>query len=125
MTITEQQCRFVTNLAKLVLWANEQGLKVKVCELNREIETQKAYVAQGKSKTMDSRHLDKLAADLAVLDKDGVVHSGGEIFRPLGAYWESLGGRWGGRFGLEKEPKAVQDVKLGWDSPHFEMRKEA
>lgn len=121
-TLTDQQCAFTMALARLILKAEGLGFKIKIHELNRDIETQKKYVVEGKSKTMNSRHLDKLAADL-VLVKDGMVITDGEVFRPLGVYWESLGGRWGGRFGLENLPRAEQDAKLGWDSPHFEFRK--
>lgn len=120
-----RQCDFTAALARLIVYAGELGLKIKVQELNRTIEAQREYVKTGLSKTMDSRHLDKLAADLAVITPDGVVHTGGEVFRPLGVFWEAIGGRWGGRFGFEDQPKEVQDAKLGWDSDHFEFRKTA
>ena len=116
-----RQCAFTHALALLVLEIERQGYQVKVQELNRTVETQKEYVAKGVSKTMDSRHLDKLAADL-ILFKDGVIVSEQESYRPFGQFWEGLAGRWGGRFGLESEPKEVQDAKLGWDPDHFEFR---
>lgn len=109
-------------MAKLILKTMELGYAVKIQELNRTVETQAAYVEKGVSKTMDSRHLDRLAADL-VLFKEGMLVLDPEAFRPLGEFWESLGGRWGGRFGLEDKSKAVQDQKIGWDAPHFEFKK--
>lgn len=121
-SLTLRQCDFTEALARLVLYARELGYKIKIQELNRTVETQKAYLATGKSKTMDSRHIDKLAADL-VLIRGADVYVEGEAFRPLGSYWERLGGRWGGRFGLENLSKEEQDKKLGWDSCHFEFRK--
>ena len=117
-----RQCQFTAALARLIVKINEAGFQVKIQELNRTIDTQRTYITQGVSKTMDSRHLDKLAADL-VLFKDGVAIMGGEDYRQFGVQWESLGGRWGGRFGLEKESPEVQAAKLGWDVPHFEFRK--
>ena len=122
MTLSEQQCRFTFNLSRLIAQAVGLGYEIKILEVNRTVETQKEYVAKGVSWTMDSRHLDKLAADVMIYKNGLVVED--EAYRPLGVYWESLGGRWGGRFGLEKEPKAVQDAKIGKDQYHFEMRKE-
>lgn len=122
-SLSQRQAAFTHAFARLVLKAESLGLKVKVQEWNRDLETQRRYVAEGKSKTMSSRHLDKLAVDLALILPDGRVLTGGEEFWPLGKFWESLGGRWGGRFGLEHLPKKDQDRKLGWDSPHFEFRR--
>jgi hypothetical protein len=122
VALIDEQCAFTECLSLLIRQALLLGYRVKIHEVNRDLETQKMYVRDGKSKTLESRHLDKCAVDL-VLVKGGLVISAGEEFRPLGEYWESLGGRWGGRFGLEDQPKAVQDAKLGWDSPHFEWRK--
>lgn len=122
-SLSQRQAEFTHAFSRLVLKAESLGLKVKVQEWNRDVDTQKRYIADGKSKTMDSRHLDRLAVDLALILPGGRVIAAGEEFRPLGEYWETLGGRWGGRFGLENLPKAEQDRKLGWDSPHFEFRK--
>ncbi len=122
MDLGARQREFSHALALLILHAESLGFGVSVREVGRNIETQRKNVAEGRSKTLDSRHLDFLAADL-VLYKDGRVITSGEEFRALGEYWESIGGRWGGRFGFEDQPKEVQSVKLGWDSPHFEFRK--
>ena len=124
-SLSRRQADFTHAFARLVLYAESLGLKVKVQEWNRLESTQKEYVAAGKSKTMDSRHLDRLAVDLVLVLPDGQVLTSGEQFKTLGLYWEGLGGRWGGRFGLEHLTKADQDRKLGWDSPHFEFRRNA
>lgn len=97
MDLSERQCQFTSALARLILKAEELGYAVKIQELNRDLETQKRYVAEGKSKTLNSRHLDKLAADL-VLFKDGMAMAGGPEFKPLGEWWEKQGGVWGGRW---------------------------
>jgi len=117
-----RQCAFTSALAELILRINERGYQVKIQELNRTLETQQEYVKQGVSKTLDSRHLDKLAADI-VLFKDGNLVQDKEEYRQFGEHWEKLGGRWGGRFGLENESKEIQDAKIGWDPPHMEYRK--
>lgn len=122
--LIDQQCAFTRKVALLILKANELGYAIKVQEWNRDVEKQKHYIATGKSKLTDpykSKHVVNLAVDL-VLHKDGVTYTWGEAFRPLGLFWESLGGRWGGRFGYEDKPKEVQAENLGWDSCHFEFR---
>jgi len=117
--LSDQQCVFTHNLAKLILKIVGFGYETKIQELNRTLETQQEYVKSGKSKTLNSKHLDKLAADIVIF-KNGVAILSGPEYRPLGEFWESLGGRWGGRFGLEDQPKEVQDKELGWDCCHFE-----
>ena len=119
MTLTERQVRFTFLLGKLLSYASETlNLDVKITELNRLLETQKDYVARGVSKTMDSCHLLNLAVDLYII-KDGAPTKNMEDYRQLGVYWECIGGRWGGRFGV---PEAEWDKRLGWDCPHFECR---
>ncbi len=116
-----RQCAFTHALALLIIEIGRQGYQVKVQELNRLVETQKEYIAKGVSKTMNSRHLDNLAADL-ILFKNGILVDNQESYRPFGEYWESLGGRWGGRFGYEDQSREIQNSKLGWDCDHFEFR---
>ena len=121
------QAAFTHHVALLILRAASFGYACKVQEWNRDLETQRRYVAEGASKTMASKHLDKIAVDLYLL-KDGAILSpdpkspDAEHYRPLGEYWEALGGRWGGRFGLEDRSDAIQAKQLGWDCCHFEHR---
>lgn len=114
-TLTEQQCDFTFALSRLIDWVVVfTPYMVKIQELNRTIEQQREYVRTGKSKTMKSKHLDKLAVDL-VLFKDGKVITEGEPFRVIGRYWEKLGTNhvWGGSWGETTK-------KVGWDSGHFQ-----
>jgi len=53
------------------------------------------------------------------LKDDGKINYSPEKYRPLGEYWETIGGRWGGRFGVEPQDYAT---KTGWDANHFEYR---
>lgn len=121
MGLSDTQGRFSLALAHIIQRAVELGYVVSVRDVHRSAEEQARMVKEGKSKTMKSAHLESRAADL-VLYKGGLAITGGEEFRPLGEFWENLGGRWGGRFGLEDLPKEVQDRQLGWDSCHFEFR---
>ena len=45
----------------------------------------------------NSLHKDKLALDLNLF-KDGRYLASTEDHEPLGLFWESIGGSWGGRF---------------------------
>jgi len=44
-----------------------------------------------------SKHKRRLAVDVNLF-RDGVYLEGTEDHRPLGEWWESIGGEWGGRF---------------------------
>ena len=120
MNLSLRQCEFTHALALLIIRIASKGYQVKVQELNRTVETQTQYVKDGKSKTMNSRHLQNLAADI-VLFKDGRPVWEGESYRQFGEYWEELGGRWGGRFGLEDKPEIIKAREIGWDSGHYEF----
>lgn len=47
----------------------------------------------------NSLHGDRLAIDLQLFNALGEYQTGAEAYRPLGMYWQSLGGTWGGDFG--------------------------
>ncbi len=131
MTLSEVQCRHTLNMARLILRADDLGWKIKVHGWNRTIAEQKEYVAAGKSKTMNSPHLELRATDLVLFTREGLAICAGEAFRVLGEFWESLGKdcKWGGRFhdpvkfraehGRDFDP----EKDLGWDSPHFQTDK--
>ena len=88
-------------LGRILCRATDLGTPVCILELYRSLETQRIYVARGVSKTMNSKHLNGLAVDLVFLSDlqdDGVINYSPEKYKLLGEYWESLGGRWGGRF---------------------------
>lgn len=116
MTLSEKQRAFSLRLAQFIEWVYAQGYEIVGGEWKRPIEMQKLYVQQGKSKTMQSNHLDSIAVDLSLF-KDGQYTDKPEDYRPLGEKWEEMGGRWGGRFGIDKADYAT---KIGWDSNHFE-----
>ena len=106
-------------IGELFCKATELGAPVFIMEMYRSLETQKAYVARGASKTLNSKHLDGLAVDLVFLGDlrdDGKINYSPEKYRPLGEFWESIGGRLGGRFGDNPATEKIE----GWDSGHFE-----
>lgn len=99
MTLSERQRIFSKNVAKLILWAAENGIEVVIGEVQRTLDQQRLYVRAGKSRTMDSKHLLKLAVDFALF-VDGKYTVAREPHAKMGAYWKSLHpcNVWGGDF---------------------------
>lgn len=120
MTQREKQCKFWHMVALLILKADDLNTPFFIFEWLRSEEQQKINVARGASQTMNSKHLLGLAIDivfLADVQDDGKVNFVADQFAELGEYWESIGGRWGGRFGDNPATTKIE----GWDAGHFEL----
>ena len=119
--LMEAQAEFLLNFCSLVDFATAQGFTVTAGELLRPVEMQKIYVETGRSKTMNSKHLQKLAGDLNFFlpSAEGklVYICSVHQLEPLGRYWESLNpkNRWGGNFDMDWSRE--DNFK---DAPHFE-----
>lgn len=115
----EKQSIFLKNVAKLILWAFENGYELTGGELLRTEEQHKLNVSKGISKADRSRHQDRLAIDLMLFIK-GVYKTDTPSYKPLGDYWVSLHplNRWGGDW--NKNGK-IEDEKFQ-DGNHFEMQ---
>lgn len=109
MTTREKQSVFLKNVAKLILWAFDNGFELTGGELLRTPEQQQIYIKQGKSKTSNSLHLDKLAIDLNLFIA-GKYRSDREAYKHLAEYWKTL------------HPANVAGYDWGWDANHFEMK---
>lgn len=109
MSLRTEQEAFLLDFCKLIVYITQQGFTVTAGELLRPIEMQTIYVKTGRSKTMDSDHIKKLAGDLNIF-LNGKYVTSKEVLKPIGEYWESLNkqNRWGGNF------KSFKDL------PHFE-----
>ena len=109
MSLNQEQAAFLLDVCKLIEFATAQGFVVTGGELYRTPEQQAIYLKTGRSKTMQSNHLRRLAVDLNFF-KGGKIIWDKETLAPLGAFWESLHtfNRWGGNF------------KSLVDCPHFE-----
>lgn len=112
MSLVDQQASFLLDVGKLVIFATAQGFRVTGGELFRTPEQQKLHVEAGRSQTMDSQHLRRLAVDLNFIDSSGKLCYDKNALEPIGDFWESLNvyNRWGGHF------RSFVDV------PHFERR---
>lgn len=118
MTLGEHQEQFAKHFTELLIKAQAMGYAVRIGEVWRPVEMQKLYVQQGRSKTLQSEHLNKCAGDLVLL-RDGKICTREQI-KPLGDWWEALDprNRWGGNWrGLVDQGKSSFV-----DAPHFERR---
>lgn len=109
MSLGKEQAEFLLDCCTLIQFATAMGFTVTGGELTRPLEMQKIYVQSGRSKTMKSNHIRRLALDLNFI-LDGKLCYDFEKLKPIGLFWESLNSknRWGGFW------KSFKDM------PHFE-----
>lgn len=92
-----KQSRFARMVALLILHTEALGYEVTFGEAYRTPEAAKLNAGQGIG-IARSLHCQRLAIDLNLFrDGEWLQHSASH--EPLGLYWESIGGTWGGRFG--------------------------
>lgn len=110
MKLSESQQEFTKNIAYLILKAITLEVGLTFGEAYRSEFQQAEYLRTGKSKTMNSNHLRRLAVDFNFFI-DGKLYYDHPKINELGEFWETLHqlNRWGGNFKTLK------------DSPHFEM----
>ena len=108
MSAVNEQAAFLLDVGKLVQKATDMGFVVTAGELYRSPEQQAIYVKTGRSRTMNSLHIQRRAVDLNFFLNGKLCYDKAAL-APLGAYWESLHplNSWGGN-----------GVKLV-DTPHF------
>lgn len=115
-SMIQEQATFLLHVSELIRKAAELGFMTSGGELFRTPEQQALHVKNGRSTTMNSQHLKRLAVDLNFFKPDAAgeprLTYDVEELRPLGKYWESLdvANRWGGNWNTFK------------DTPHFERR---
>ena len=83
MTLGQRQFKFSHMVALLILHAEQLGYEITFGEAWRPLDPR--------------LHGFRLAIDLNLF-KDGQYLMSTESHLPLGEYWESIGGTWGGRF---------------------------
>ena len=132
--LVQKQCKFAKMIAELITWLVSQEYECRFGDAWRS--TDKLKVPMGspgfdddleysyqellfynkKSKLTYGKHNDRLAIDLLIHKNDKMLAD--EEYRPVGEKWESMGGSWGGRFGVKKDEYVT---KIGWDAGHFEL----
>jgi hypothetical protein len=84
-------------VADLIIWAYEHGYELTFGDAYRDPRLHGAVGTKLGYGAVSSCHKIRLAVDLNLF-KDGVYMQATEDHAPLGEYWESIGGSWGGRF---------------------------
>lgn len=109
MKLSEHQRKFTHDIAKLIVFAYTQGIELTFGDAYRSEYQQKEYVRTKKSKTMNSKHRNRLAVDFNFFINGSLTYKREDV-EVLGEYWEILDekNRWGGNF------------KSFLDTPHFE-----
>ena len=95
--LLEKQWKFSRMAAQLILKAEEMGYKVSLGDAMRDPRVFGDFGVKKGYGEAKSQHKRRLAIDL-MLFKDGKYLTSTEDHRPLGIWWESIGGTWGGRF---------------------------
>lgn len=117
MTLSKKQRIFSLNIAKLINYAFDNCIELTFGEVWRPLEMQKIYLANGKSKTLKSSHLNRLAVDFNFFIDNKLTYNY-EDLKILGDFWISLNPAnvWGGDFNKN-------NIKDGFlDTSHFEMK---
>ena len=109
MSLNKEQFEFTKDVASLIVYANLLDINLTFGHAYRDKETQQRMVDTGKSKTLNSNHLKRLAVDFNFFINGKLVYDKHKLAE-LGKFWESLNpkNRWGGNF------------KSFTDTPHFE-----
>ncbi len=87
MRLRQKQSLFARKISLLIAYAYDQGYEITLGD---------AWAHDGHRD--DSFHYKRLAVDLNLF-RDGKYLRATEAHRPLGEFWEHLGGTWGGRWG--------------------------
>lgn len=96
MTLSEKQQLFAVMIADLIHWAQAHGYRLTFGEAYRTPEQAALNAKTGKG-IRNSLHTLRLAVDFNLFI-NGEYQTDSNAYRPLGEYWESIGGTWGGRF---------------------------
>lgn len=90
MELREKQSKFVKMIAQLIIFAESMGYELTFGDAYRDPRCTYSHV--------NSLHRHRLAVDFNLF-KDGHFLDKSYFHEPLGEYWESIGGAWGGRWG--------------------------
>lgn len=97
MSTADKQQLFARLVPRLIDKAHELGFEVTLGDAYRDPRVHGAIGVKKGYGHSRSAHKQRLAIDLNLF-KDGRYLASTEDHRPLGEWWESQGGAWGGRF---------------------------
>lgn len=90
MTLRQKQSKFAKMVPLLILYAYELGYEITIGDVW-------AKYGKGRPHKRGSKHYSRCAIDVNLFKKGRYLRST-KAQRPLGEFWESIGGIWGGRF---------------------------
>ena len=119
MSLQKKQSVFTFNIHLLIELAFKNGFELTFGEVFRTVEQQTIYFNTGCSKTMDSRHIQRLAVDFNIF-KDGILINDAKTIQPLGELWMTLNtdNVWGGDW--NRNHSVLDETFL--DPYHFETK---
>ena len=97
MTLRQKQNRFTRMVAQLIVYATSIGYELTFGDAYRDPRVHGDFGERKSYSHPKSLHKMRLAVDFNLF-KDGKYLTTSEAHKPLGEYWESIGGSWGGRF---------------------------
>jgi len=90
LTLRQRQSKFAFMVAQLIMFAYAKGYEVTLGAAFVNKDWESPHLKEGK-------HPLKLAIDLNLFNNGRYLRTTKEHL-PLGEFWESIGGTWGGRF---------------------------
>jgi len=96
LSLREKQSLFMKMVGMLIAWAYDHGYELT----GGDLWSSPVYRTEsgGCPHKANSLHFERLAIDLNLF-RNGIFLATTADHRPLGEYWESIGGDWGGRYG--------------------------
>jgi len=116
MKLSDHQFKFTKDIIRLIEFIISLNYKVTCGEFYRPLEMQEIYMKYGKTKTLNSNHRMKCAADLFIL-KSGEMVTDFDLLLPIVNYWEELDDL--NRSGADWNKNDKKDESF-YDSVHFE-----
>jgi hypothetical protein len=110
MSTSKEQQEFTRLLARLLNDLILAGFQPVLSEVYRTPEQQEIYVNSGKSKTLKSKHLERVAADI-LLFLNGEYLTKNEDYKIMAELWKSY------------DEKCVAGYDWGWDGNHVQYGK--
>jgi len=97
MTLGQLQRKFTLMIAKLIIFAYDNGYELTFGDAYRDPRVHGELGVKVGYSGASSNHKIRLAVDLNLF-KNGMFLTSSKDHEPLGLFWESIGGTWGGRF---------------------------
>ena len=97
MTLRQKQSELVRMVSMLIDFATREGYELTFGDAYRDPRVHGQFGEKKSYASHNSLHKMRLAVDFNLF-KNGKFLTRTEDHTPLGEYWESIGGTWGGRF---------------------------